>query len=43
MQQQETSFQYFLNEKEIEKEKLVAEKLNGRLAMLASSQESVLT
>ena len=25
---------YFLNEKEVEKEKLFAEKLNGRLAML---------
>ena len=35
MQQQETSYPgIFLNEKEIEKEKLVAEKLNGRLAML---------
>ena len=34
MQQQETSFQYILNEKDIEREKVVAEKLNGRLAML---------
>ena len=33
-QQQETSFQYILNEKEVEKEKLFAEKLNGRFAML---------
>ena len=34
MQQQVKSFQVFSNEKEIEKEKVVAEKLNGRLAML---------